>query len=172
VAAGRVRLAAKPANVSQGRTFLVYRQLNAWKRKANGWQLWFPENMETGSCLITGMNRELTTEPPIEAKAPSYVPEFFRLPRTGERDRYFDNSRSQYYAMDKAGDIKLVRLRRRGKKRGTVFVPYDQVAALIREAQNAQHGEIVGTGGEHAGTAEYNPQPKSAPQSQSEGEPS
>jgi hypothetical protein len=76
-----------------------------------------------------------TIEPPIEAKAPQYVPEFFRLPRTGERDPYFGNSRSQYYAMEKAGEIKLVHLRPEGKTRGTVFVPYAAVAARIREAQ-------------------------------------
>ena len=53
------------------------------------------------------------------AAAPVYVPEFFRLPPTGERDPYFGNSRSQYYAMERAGEIKLVHLRPRGKTRGT-----------------------------------------------------
>jgi putative DNA primase/helicase len=53
------------------------------------------------------MEKDLTTEPPIEAKAPSYVPEFFRLPRTGERDPYFGNSRSQYYFLEKTGQVKL-----------------------------------------------------------------
>jgi hypothetical protein len=56
--------------------------------------------------------------------------------------------------MEKAGDIKLVHLRPRGKTRGTVFVPYHQVAARIREAQNEQRGEIVGNGGEHPTAAE------------------
>jgi hypothetical protein len=65
----------------------------------------------------------------------SIVPEFFRLPRTGERDPFFGNSRSQYYAMEKAGEIRLVHLRPKGKTKGIVFVPYDQVAARIREAQ-------------------------------------
>ena len=81
------------------------------------------------------MSEEFTTEFPIEAKAPQYVPEFFRLPRTGERDAYFGNTRSQYYAMEKAGEINLVRLRPKGKQRGLVYVPYAPVAARIREAQ-------------------------------------
>jgi hypothetical protein len=76
----------------------------------------------------------MTDQPPIAAPAPTFVPEFFRLPRSGERDGYFGNSRSQYYAMEKAGLIKLVHLRPKGKTRGTVFVPYEAVAARIRAA--------------------------------------
>jgi hypothetical protein len=81
------------------------------------------------------MSEKFTTELPIEAKSPRYVPEFFRLPRTGERDAYFGNTRSQYYAMEKAGEKVLVHLREKGKTRGTVFVVYAKVAARIREAQ-------------------------------------
>jgi hypothetical protein len=40
--------------------------------------------------------------------------------------------------MEKAGEIKLVHLRPKGKTRGTVFVPYDRVAARIREAQKGE----------------------------------
>lgn len=88
-----------------------------------------------------------TTEPPIEAKSPTFVPEFFRMPRTGERDAYFGNTRSQYYAWEREGLIRLVHLRERGKARGTVFVPYAEVAARIRKAQQKRHGEIVAKGG-------------------------
>jgi hypothetical protein len=31
-----------------------------------------------------------------------------------------------------------------------VFVPYEQVAARIREAQSEQNGKIVANGGEHS----------------------
>jgi len=89
----------------------------------------------------------LTTEPPVETKAPSYIPEFFRLPRSGQRDAFFGNSRSQYYAWDREGLINLVHLRQRGKTRGTVFVPYAEVAARIRQAQNEQRGKIVAKNG-------------------------
>jgi hypothetical protein len=85
----------------------------------------------------------LTTEPPIEAKALAFTPEFFRLPPVGARDPFFNYSRSQYYNMESEGLIRLVRERPRGKARGTVFVPYEQVAARIREAQNEPHGDIV-----------------------------
>jgi hypothetical protein len=87
------------------------------------------------------MSEKMTTEPPIEAKAPTFTPEFFRLPRTTERDPYFGNTRSQYYAWDREGLIVLVHLRQRGKTRGTTFVPYEQVADLIRRAQNGGDDE-------------------------------
>jgi len=77
----------------------------------------------------------LTSERPIEAKAPAYTPEFFRLPRTTERDPFFGNTRSQYYAWDREGLIALVHLRQRGRTRGTTYVCYAQVADLIRRAQ-------------------------------------
>ena len=95
-----------------------------------------------------------TTEPIREMSSVAFIPEFFRLPPVGARDPFFNYSRSQYYNMESEGFIKLVRVRPRGKTRGTVFVPYDQVAARIREAQNAQHGRIVANGGErhHLGT--------------------
>ena len=80
----------------------------------------------------------LTSEPAIEAKASAFVPEFFRLPRTGERDAFFGNSRSQYYAWDRQGLISLVHLRQRGRTRGTTYVSYAQVADLIRGAQGGQ----------------------------------
>ncbi len=86
--------------------------------------------------MVLFMNEKFTTEFPTEAKSPLYVPEFFRLPRTGERDPFFGNSRSQYYALEKAGEIRLVHLRPKGKTRGTVFVPYAAVAKHIRQAQN------------------------------------
>ena len=101
-----------------------------------------------GAFLSSRMS--LTTESPIEAKALAFTPEFFRLPPVGARDPFFNYSRSQYY-MESEGLIKLVRVRPRGKARGTVFVPYEQVAARIREAQNEQHSDIVANnGGEHS----------------------
>jgi len=103
------------------------------------------------TARVYRLKMSLTTEPPIEAKAPAFTPEFFRLPPVGARDPFFNYSRSQYYNMESEGLIKLVRVRPRGKARGTVFVPYEQVAARIRKAQNEQHGDIVANnGGEHS----------------------
>jgi hypothetical protein len=81
------------------------------------------------------MTEKFTSEPPLAAKSPTYVPEFFRLPKTGERDPFFGNSRSQYYVWEREGIVKLVHLRPRGKRRGLCYVPYDAVAAHIRSAQ-------------------------------------
>jgi hypothetical protein len=75
----------------------------------------------------------ITTEP-LQAKSPpQWRPEFFRLPRTGERDAFFGLSRSWYYAAERQG-LKLVRVRTRGKARGTVLISYDAVADLIRQS--------------------------------------
>lgn len=89
----------------------------------------------------------LTTEPIREMSVVAFTPEFFRLPPVGVRDPFFNYSRSQYYNMEAEGLITLVRVRPRGKSRGTVFVAYEQVAARIREAQNQQHGAIVASNG-------------------------
>jgi hypothetical protein len=88
----------------------------------------------------------LTTKEPIASPAPAFVPEFFRLPRTGERDAYFGNSRSLYYLWDRLGLIRLVHLRERGKTRGCTFVPYAEVAARIRAAQQ-EAGEMAAKDG-------------------------
>jgi hypothetical protein len=70
-------------------------------------------------------------------------PDFYRLPLKGG-DAHFGLTRSWYYAREKAGDIRLVHVRARGKLRGCTLVPYDIVAAFIRAQAGA---EINGTGG-------------------------
>lgn len=59
-------------------------------------------------------------------------PEFFRLPKSGVRDPYFGLPRTTYYELEKAGTIRLVRLRKRGATRGTTLVPFDEVLAYLR----------------------------------------
>lgn len=61
-------------------------------------------------------------------------PEAFRLPKRGG-DPFFGLTRPWYYAAEKNGLLRLIRLRGRGKLRGVTLVPYDAVAKLIREAQ-------------------------------------
>ena len=60
-------------------------------------------------------------------------PEFFRLPSSGGGDRYFGFTRSFFYAGEKRGYWRLVRIRERGKMRGITLVPYDAVAAFVRK---------------------------------------
>jgi len=75
----------------------------------------------------------VTTVPLTEGVAiPSQTrPEFFRLPKSGG-DPYFGLGRSYYYEGEKQGHWKLIRIRQRGKLRGVTLVPYDAVAAFIR----------------------------------------
>jgi len=62
------------------------------------------------------------------------APETFRMPARGG-DRYFGLTRSWYYAAEKQGLLRLIRLHDRGKLRGVTLVPYDAVAKIIKEAQ-------------------------------------
>jgi hypothetical protein len=61
-------------------------------------------------------------------------PETYRLPRSGERDPYHGLTRSYYYEAEKLGQLKLIRLRKKGNVRGVTLVPYQAVAELIRKA--------------------------------------
>lgn len=68
-------------------------------------------------------------------QAPAVVrPEFFALPKSGG-DPYFALSRGWYYAAEKDGRLRLVRIRQRGKLRGVTRVSYDEVAKLFQEAR-------------------------------------
>ena len=75
-----------------------------------------------------------TQHAPTIASSIAAKPETFRLPKRGG-DPFFGLSRAWYYAAEKNGLIKLVRLRDRGKLRGVTLVPYDDVVALIAEAR-------------------------------------
>lgn len=65
------------------------------------------------------------------------LPTTFRLPRVGQRDPHFGLSRSWFYAAEGDGRINLIRLREKGKKRGTTLVLTEQVLKLIT-SQNEQ----------------------------------
>jgi hypothetical protein len=81
----------------------------------------------------TGGHPVTETAPRSEgAERPSQSsPEFFRLPKSGG-DPFFGLGRSYYYEGEKLGWWRLVRIRQRGKLRGVTLVPYDAVAAFIR----------------------------------------
>jgi hypothetical protein len=68
---------------------------------------------------------------PRNAQTVETKPEFFRLPKSGVRDPYFGLPRTTYYELEKAGTIRLVRLRKRGNIRGTTLIPFDQIAAHL-----------------------------------------
>lgn len=69
---------------------------------------------------------------PSEASSTLQRPEFFRLPKAGG-DPHFGFGRSYYYEGEQRGYWKLVRIRERGKLRGITLVPYDAVAAFVRQ---------------------------------------
>ena len=77
-------------------------------------------------------------------------PEFFRLPKRGG-DPYFGLTRPWYYQAEQRGDLRLVRIRERGKARGITLVPYDETAALIRSKMAPPAGTTVCTAGDVAG---------------------
>jgi hypothetical protein len=67
------------------------------------------------------------------AQAPTTSkPEFFRLPTRGP-DPYFGLTRATYYALEKRGAFRLIRLRERGKIRGVTLIPYDVISDFIRK---------------------------------------
>jgi hypothetical protein len=86
-----------------------------------------------------GKQQPTITAPLSEGAArPSQSPpEFFRLPKSGG-DPYFGLGRSYYYEGEKQGYWRLIRLRQRGKLRGVTLVPYDAIAAFIRNHGRAE----------------------------------
>ena len=70
----------------------------------------------------------------LDGASTNHKPETFRLPRPGQRDPFFGLPRTAYYELEKAGTIRLIRLRKRGYIRGTTLIPFDQVAAYVRGA--------------------------------------
>ena len=82
--------------------------------------------------------RPALTTTPVTAPPATTVqlasPEVYRLPKQGHRDPYHGMSRSWYYGAEKAGQLKLIRLRKRGNIRGVTLVPFAAVADMIRRA--------------------------------------
>ena len=59
------------------------------------------------------------------------LPITFRLPRSGGRDPHFGLSRSWYYNAEVDGGLTMIRLRAKGKSRGTTLIRTADVLALI-----------------------------------------
>lgn len=75
-----------------------------------------------------------TTTPVGNSTPAPLTPEYFSLPKSGG-DPWFNCTRSWYYAAEKAGLIRLVRIKQRGRIRGITRVPYDEVAKLFQAAR-------------------------------------
>lgn len=75
---------------------------------------------------------------------PVIPPTTFRLPQSGTRDPYFGLTRSFYYASEAAGQLKLVRLTKRGNQRGVTLVPYDAILKILDESQASSKQQAQG----------------------------
>jgi hypothetical protein len=98
--------------------------------------LGFPASkVEAGAELLLKDRFLMFSYSDVERRSTSaqeHKPEFFRLPKSGERDPHFGLPRTKYYELEKAGTIRLVRLRKRGNTRGTTLIPFDQVLVYLR----------------------------------------
>ena len=77
----------------------------------------------------------------LDSAANAIRPETFRLPKAGQRDPYFNLSRSTYYELEAAGAIQFIRLRKRGNTRGITLIPFDQVLAYLRSLASRRKEE-------------------------------
>ena len=91
-----------------------------------------PKLSNTGGYPVTTIPLSEGAERPSRSR-----PEFFRLPKSGG-EPYFGLGRSYYYEGEKQGYWTLIRIRQRGKLRGVTLVPYDVVAAFIRNQRRAE----------------------------------
>lgn len=83
----------------------------------------------------------ITTEPifaPLATGAQLRPPETYRLPPSGGRDPFFSLSRAYYYEAEKAGMIRLIRLRKKGNLRGVTLVRFSDVAELVQRAASTR----------------------------------
>ena len=60
-------------------------------------------------------------------------PTTYRLPVPGTSDPYWGFSRSFYYAAEKRGWLKLIRIRAPGKKKGVTLISFADVEAFVRQ---------------------------------------
>ena len=61
---------------------------------------------------------------------PLVRPEFFPMPQRGS-DPHFGLCRTSYFDLERAGLVRLVRVRKPGNLRGKVLIPYEAVRALL-----------------------------------------
>jgi len=66
-----------------------------------------------------------------EPAAPASPMRYFRLPARGP-DPIYGLTRSFFYQLEKRGELRLIRLREKGRLRGVTLVPVDAVEAYIR----------------------------------------
>jgi hypothetical protein len=71
------------------------------------------------------------------AEISANYPITLRLPSPGERDPLFGLPRAKYYALEADGRITLLRLRGKGKSRGTTLIPVAEMLRVLQEDSSA-----------------------------------
>ena len=74
----------------------------------------------------------------------SIRPETFRLPKPGQRDPYFNLSRSAYYELEAAGAIRSIRLRKRGNMRGITLIPSTKFSVIYVASHRDRRNNSAG----------------------------
>jgi hypothetical protein len=59
-------------------------------------------------------------------------PAYFRLPKSGDRDPYFQLPKTAYYDLAQAGHIRFARIKKPGQSRGTTLVNFAEMLAYVR----------------------------------------
>jgi hypothetical protein len=67
-------------------------------------------------------------------------PEYFRLPKVGTLDPFFNFSRAFYYVLEKRGELKFVRICAENKKRGVTLINFAEVARFVAKQRELQNG--------------------------------
>jgi hypothetical protein len=63
------------------------------------------------------------------------VPKYIRIPAEGKADPLFGCPRQKYLQLERDGVLKLIRLVPKGKRRGIVLIPVEQMQAHLEKLQ-------------------------------------
>jgi hypothetical protein len=63
------------------------------------------------------------------------VPKYIRIPAEGKADPLFGCPRQKYLQLERDGVLKLIRLVTKGKRRGIVLIPVEQMQAYLEKLQ-------------------------------------
>jgi hypothetical protein len=63
------------------------------------------------------------------------VPKYIRIPAQGKADPLFGCPRQKYLQLERDGVLKLIRLVPKGKRRGILLIPVEQMQAHLEKLQ-------------------------------------
>ncbi len=77
------------------------------------------------------------------SEAPLTRPVTYRLPKPGTQDVHFGLSRAHYYALEKRGLLRLIRIRDKNKRKGVTLIIFQDVARLVAAQAQAQEESVA-----------------------------